>query len=656
MKRSRLQFTSISSLGASAITSSTATDTEAYVTDTTTTNISQMPLSDILQLLNERRIRYTPDATRSELEKLLLRHSSKSTSKSTSNSSASTTTTQQTDADNRDEPSSVPKNNVVDAVVLDESPQTEDAEHTNNGAYDTGYGGANRRSRSEEQEQYPPRRSQQRRQYHHQQQQQQNYDGSDKRRQARRSRRAQPRGTPINYELYSNYNQNSNNSNSKRSSTNPRTINTANNNQLDDFNLIKNYNSRHDQIYDNGIQILVMGFVEAGKTATQLAVDKVVDTVNPFARESRERDDDDDDSDSSWWYDEENGRNVLDVDVLEYSPQQRRYERRSRRGRGRRSNEYDEYGRRQEKDGRGGRRRRGRVGYDAYYAQSRGYDDRSSYHQSNEPDAMRREEDSGQDVSAEVHQSLPTSSTTNRFDTKSINSIPPPLDEASQSQQRRRVYDKSGGSSRPVYGLYQNDEREMDEQEIQDRVQRGHHRHDHTQEWRDRLRTKFDAALGLQSPTSDDDDETYYDSWKSQIQEMDDGRKEVLRGQMNGLSEDSTPDINADSDTRQPKPGSSDTSTGPTSNRRARMRAKSKHPPPPPSRVAKTSRSPRSRLDEVPFWREGGTIASLLFDTRPAPSSSSSSTPSGREGRRPRRRGSLEVSCHAVMCQLTAAY
>ena len=60
-------------------------------------------------------------------------------------------------------------------------------------------------------------------------------------------------------------------------------------------------------------------------------------------------------------------------------------------------------------------------------------------------------------------------------------------------------------------------------------------------------------------------------------------------------------------------------------NRRARTRAKANGdivPPPPPSTALprrRTKLSPtRSHLDEVPIWRQSGTIASLLFDTKNA--------------------------------------
>ena len=80
-----------------------------------------------------------------------------------------------------------------------------------------------------------------------------------------------------------------------------------------------------------------MGFLEAGKTATQLALGSVAEAVNPFSAEKR-------------WYDEERGREVLDVNILDYSPDygrrsQRRYSsetgrRRRRRRTGRSGRSY----------------------------------------------------------------------------------------------------------------------------------------------------------------------------------------------------------------------------------------------------------------------------------------------------------------------------
>ena len=96
---------------------------------------------------------------------------------------------------------------------------------------------------------------------------------------------------------------------------------------------------------------------------------------------------------------------------------------------------------------------------------------------------------------------------------------------------------------------------------------------------------------------------------------LDDRRKEVLRRQMKVENDSDT--TNDDS-----KQASDETKTSTPSlyrnNRRARMRVKSivDKKQSPPSRRNNKKSPPKSRLDEVPFWREGGTLASLLFDTR----------------------------------------
>ena len=99
---------------------------------------------------------------------------------------------------------------------------------------------------------------------------------------------------------------------------------------------------------------------------------------------------------------------------------------------------------------------------------------------------------------------------------------------------------------------------------------------------------------------------------------LDDRRKEVLRRQMKVEN-------NSDTNDNYSKQASDDTKTSTPSlyrnNRRARMRVKSivDNKQSPPSRRNRNNKSsPKSRLDEVPFWREGGTMASLLFDSRPS--------------------------------------
>jgi hypothetical protein len=59
-----------------------------------------------------------------------------------------------------------------------------------------------------------------------------------------------------------------------------------------------------------------------------------------------------------------------------------------------------------------------------------------------------------------------------------------------------------------------------------------HRRHERPSRWKERLRRKFDVALGLESPPSSSSSSmagTYYDSWMAQMKDVDDGRKEALR-------------------------------------------------------------------------------------------------------------------------------
>lgn len=201
--------------------------------------------------------------------------------------------------------------------------------------------------------------------------------------------------------------------------------------------------------------------------------------------------------------------------------------------------------------------------------------------------------------------------------------------ETDTERQSRRFPSDDGedddaiADSKRIYGLYADQAPRNRMEREEEKAKRELH---HKRQWKDRLRRKFDDALGLHSPAST---ESYYDSWKNQMEGVDDGRKEVLRQQLNDEYLSSVGD-----DSSKTISGASSTSRN---NRRARMRAKSNivSTPPSSSRQLDNRSLPRSRLDEVPFWREGGTIASLLFDTRQLPS-------------RPTRRSSrtLEVSVH----------
>ncbi|KAL9186641.1 hypothetical protein ACHAXT_005879 [Thalassiosira profunda] len=354
----------------------------------------------------------------------------------------------------------------------------------------------------------------------------------------------------------------------------------------DEFDLPENQR-RDGQIYDNGMQIFLMGFAEAGKTAAELALGSVADAVNPFA--GRE------DEDGEWWYDEETGRRVLDADVLDFSPPPR--ERRRRRQSSDRGTAYDAMPRR------------------------RRYND-GAYYQTAVPPPRRRARD--------PYSSPTMQGYTGKNGEASVPSDAMPRDGT--RQRRRRV--EREGESRPVYSLYHGErsiDLETQDGSLDEQTEQYHQRR---KQWKERLRHKFDAALGMQAPppSSSEPSETYYDSWKSQMEEMDDGRKEVLRQQMNDVDETSG------AKSGQPKPLQTDgSSVSPyPRNRRARMRASS-HSGKQSSTPTPRGQSYNYRLDEVPFWREGGTIASLLFGNRPAAPPS----PDDGVGRRPRRR-SLE--------------
>ena len=526
-------------------------------------NISQMTLPQILQLLNRLNIRYPPDAGRSELEELLYQYyeANQSTPSSQSTSSSKPPPTSSST-------SSVQSNgpNIVDAVVLDNDKSVNDEEYYQR---DQTERDAVHHRRSHQQQ------SRQRRQGRttSRPNNRTSYGNSTHRAEYRvESNQHRPRRTRENYDLYDNYN--------------PTTSNRARRRNdvidLDTFDIPDEPNNQNEY-YDNGAQIFLMGFLEAGKTATQLALGSVAEAVNPFSAEKR-------------WYDEERGREVLDVNILDYSPD---YGRRSQR------RYSSETGRRRR------RRRTGRSG--------RSYRDPDNM-ESNIPPRRRQSIErqppsnvAGRPKRDSLEQPASFSAATDSSSNSANDSADSGANSSTQatgSEQRVSVQPRNErsrqDSTKPIYGLYNGDSSSSDQpspnslynttEQRQGRPQPLSKRTHPKKIWKKRLRKKFDAALGLQSPTSSpSSSESLYDSWKTQVGGVQDGRKEALRNEMNKKK----------------------SSTGPSpNNRRSRMRAKLNS-----SQVGKTA---KSYLNEPPFWRkDGGTIASVLFDSQQPPSPSS---------------------------------
>jgi len=670
-------------------------------------SVSNMSLSQLLQLLNERHVRYAPDATRTDLEQLLLHHNSKnkqskptSANLETAASSSSTATqySERKSAQSSNPPISSKNSDaskrktritnhdrIVDAEVVGEHQQKttlETAKGSGRSRFDSTmsehyavgkdakqtkrkqrrpFSGTQSQTQQQQQQNQQWRRGQRQRYSGSSSSQQQQHQQSRGRRDVRQEdwdfmearQRRQYQQQYYNYQRRQRQQQQGHQR--QRARRHEDAI------DVDDFYLTENDNpGKKGQIYDNGMQIFLMGFWEAGKTATQLAVDAAADAINPFSR-GRE-----DNEDGEWWYDEERGREVLDVDILDYSP--RRVGQPERRRGPRRSRvdgtwEPDVSTQRRERRKRGGARHRRPI-YRASTPQQRHY----SYGSTGSSN--------GTDVE-------PTRrGRSNAFDTSHDNSSRMTDESAHDStastarRTSRRATDDEEASPRPIYGLYHNDDIGRNPNgEVE--YNNGSHQdeqpdHYHQQQWKDRLRHKFDVALGLTSPPMPSPStETYYDSWKTQMEEMDEGRKEALRRKQDRMNE--SPEAGGGvggggSNSKQSKtqqsslpdtsPPSSFTSY-PKKNRRARMRAaKSKvnlQTPPQPSqgtlhpsqgssyRGRYPSNNRKSHLEEVPFWREGGTIASLLFDNLPSSSSMSGRTGGRRNGRRPRmKRGSLE--------------
>ena len=519
-------------------------------------NIDQMTLSQILHLLNRLNIRYAPDAKRSELEELLYRHYKSATTISASESSQSTSQSRRRRQRSPPSPSSSPSasvqnngisNNIVDAIVLEEDDEAL-----------TGQESYKHRIKSDEYDRH----------------QSSNYDrsretmtGKTTNRSTRRSSNQQSeyhrhrRRRRNNYDLY---NRNYLGVKSMRNGRDKDMIGT--------FDIPDN-DERSNKYYDNGMQIFLMGFLEAGKTATQLALGSVANAVvKPFSGEER-------------WYDEERGREVLDVNILDYSPD---YGRRTQR--------------RYSSDG-AGRRRRRRSGTSRM---EQGYDDNDDSVGATRNATRRRRSvgrrshsstDDGREIRTLPDQPLP-------FPAVGYSKDDDPTRNSQMNVGRRR------DDTKPIYGLYNGNTRDQPVSDsitnVTEHRSEVHPQPRHKQPkkvWKKRLRKKFDIALGLQSPISSSSSEKLYDSWKTQVDGVHDGRKEVLRREMEVQKLSPT----------SPSPNK-------RNNRRARMRAKS-------SVRQEVGKAAKSYLDEPPFWRrDGGTIASVLFDSQPP----QGSTPTGK--------------------------
>jgi hypothetical protein len=528
-------------------------------------SMGDMTLTQILQSLNRLNIRYPPDAARAELEELLSQYY-KSTqtipeSQSTSSSKSPAPPPFASSAQN-DGP------NIVDAVVLDDDKSVSDEEY-----YQQDQTERETVNRHQSQQAHN-RQTRQGRTTHRPNNR--TYASSTSRYQSEyreKSNQHHRQRRRKNYDLYNNYNPTTNRA--RRSDT---II------DLDTFDIPDEPNKRNEY-YDNGAQIFLMGFLEAGKTAAQLALSSVAEAVNPFSEEKR-------------WYDEERGREILDVSILDYSPD---YGRRTQR-------------RYSSETGRRPRRRR-----EMSSGRSYGDSDRiGSYIPPRRRRVIERQHASNDDGrQSKDYPEQPDSFSVARDNSSSASDSdggvisPGQITEVEQYVPRRNGR-KREDSTKPIYGLY-NDE--LTDQTTSNRLyneteQRHepqlHPNHTHPKKlWKKRLRKKFDAALGLQSPSSPSSSESFYDSWTTQVDGVHDGRKEALRSEMNRRQ---LP--------RAPLPN----------NRRSRMRAKLK--------TSQVSNTAKSYLDEPPFWRrDGGTIASVLFDSQ-QPSSPRSGGVESRSKRR----------------------
>mmetsp|Transcript_15706 Transcript_15706/g.32641 ORF Transcript_15706/g.32641 Transcript_15706/m.32641 type:complete len:843 (-) Transcript_15706:139-2667(-) len=601
-----------------------ATDSD-YETDSSSSSIrttlepeeiAKLPLSDILQKLNEQNVRYAPDATRVQLEKLLSQYVvvgevASTTNKSTSRESSPLERKRQRNnfddvrserEDKEDKDVSVSRlsdldggsDDDLDEIILrDDDPSFRETSSRIYDSNDDSQQFANHESyvnygkvpRQENAGQFSPpmdayysspggrRRRKSRRRATRRQYPNDNYDEDSywDRRKYQQWRQNRYRGetnsrSRNDYDMYNDY-----------YDTDKYHVNEGDGNVIDleTFKLSDNPNdedNRRKPLYENGMQIFLMGFYEAGKTATQLAVDAVADSIQiPFSnyREGR--------GEGEWYYDESLGRDILDVNILAESKENR--------------------GRRKDYVAGDGER--------FYREPSRPYRRRHGPEYSTTmPRSRRRYYDEEEEM--KYHNKVPSRTIEERYS------------RPRRPRSKVRSETNEDGSPKSSYGLYRGTEDEsaanvMDEVlpiDSQQDQQPSQNRNKHQKRyWKDRVRHKFDVALGLDTAASSNS-ESYYDNWKSRLEQMDDGRKEILRNKLNVM--ENFTDLSA---AKMPDMQSRDQKSYPN-NRRARRRARI---------LSKTSESQqrtpvktpsKSRTEEVPFWREGGSLASLLFDTQ----------------------------------------
>jgi len=525
-----------------------------------------MSTSQLLQLLNDKNIRYAPNATRAQLEELVLQYRNSVVEETDSLEDKAELESRTYDQSKKS--NGIGNQEVVDAIVLNE--EEEDIDNKNSYPKETG-------GYSEQQ----PRGAYQQRRYN--QDKSHGREAKNQRRQSNSQRRHNPTASAKNRQRQQRNPRKQNNYDLYANTYPPRRRQRR---QVDDDDDEFSLPDDKQNTYDNGLQIFLMGFYEAGKTGVQLGLD----AINPFSSSS-------DDENGEWWYDEEEGKDILDVSILDYSPHYERGgendrvhgSRRNRRRRGQQQ-AYSATGRRS--NPRGERREQ----YDTnprrqrYTVSTRGqaeYDDEPppfSARSVLEYEKYAKEERQGQ----ASYSSPPYTNTSEAIPTDT-------------RRRRSRTYNED----RPRYGLY-HDTSDVRQETKRNETTQEYTDQRKTRQWKDRVRRKFDAALGLDYQA---------ESWRNNMNGLDDRRKDVLRRQMKVENDADTTDNTSEQASDETKIS---TPSLYRNNRRARMRVKSivDDKQSPPSR-RNNKKSPKSRLDEVPFWREGGTLASLLFDTRP---------------------------------------
>jgi hypothetical protein len=406
------------------------------------------------------------------------------------------------------------------------------------------------------------------------------------------------------------------NTRQRRSSSRRRRRNDTNNNiRSIESNNGRHYHSDVTSYYTNNnnglLPVFNMGFVETSRIASRLVTDAIVDSTIGGGGGRKG-------SGSGRSSSATNSRSGASVDDMDGTIGQRRQQNRSRRQRRGRNNVLD-------------------VDVINYSPRQRVVtDERNEGREVNDANEDRRRNKRQQ--CTDINEPPPRKGNVDHY--HAILSSNEGVSTRSSSHRRIIRNEKMEDRLLPkkVYGLYQPNSSINKELAKQD--EESHHEQQQQQQqqrWKDRLRHKFDIVLGLEA-----------ESLRTQIESMDDRRKHVLRRRLANEFNNNDEQHLGVSLRRDDSPL---VVVVEPNNRRARMRNRARRAKTDEQRISSSSSSmiplssktkttiesspnPSRRLDEVPFWRDTGSIASLLFDTRSSLSYSVTGVGNARHPRR----------------------